>query len=147
MNFQLRLNLSSDPRFLCVVRALLTELGDICGLRSEECLEITLAVDEALANVIRHAYGNRRDGAIEFECVLKHGQLEFTLVDWGEPPDPAKICRPVEDFALSGRGTHLIRAGMDEVLYSRLASGNQLRLIKRLPAPTPGTDARVSETE
>jgi anti-sigma regulatory factor (Ser/Thr protein kinase) len=94
-----------------------------------------LAVDEALANVIRHAYKNRRDQAIEFECLVNDQQMEFTLLDQGEPPDLKRICAgPLDDIALSGRGTHLIKAVMDEVSYTQVAAGNQLKLVKRLHA-------------
>jgi anti-sigma regulatory factor (Ser/Thr protein kinase) len=131
---QLRLAFPSDPRFLSLVRAAVGELGGIFGLSNEESIEVTLAVDEALANVIRHAYKNCYDREIEFECSVDEEQMEFTLLDHGEPPDPAKICgKPLDEFALSGRGTHLIKAIMDEMSYQKVSGGNQLKLVKRLP--------------
>ncbi len=134
MTFHLRLALPSHPRFLSVVRAAVGELGVIFRLSNEECLAVTLAVDEALANIIRHAYGNRHDLEIEFECLVNEEQMEFTLLDRGEPPDMAKICgQPLDEHALSGRGTHLIKAVMDVVSYEKVSTGNQLKLIKRLP--------------
>jgi anti-sigma regulatory factor (Ser/Thr protein kinase) len=149
MTFQLKLALPSHPRFLSVVRAAIGELGLIYGLSNEECIEVTLAVDEALANVIRHAYRNRDDQRIEFECFVDEERMEFTLLDQGEPPDPAKICgKPLDDCALSGRGTHLMKAIMDEMSYQRVSRGNQLKLVKRLPggkgAPG-GNDPRKGE--
>ena len=140
MSIHLRLKLPSDPRFLSLVRAAIGELGVIYGWQNDECLEITLAVDEALANIIRHAYGNRHDQEIEFECFVGDEQIEFTLLDRGVPPDPARICKPMDKFALSGRGTHLMKAIMDEVEYTKVPSGNQLKLIKRLPGLKPRED-------
>ncbi len=126
--------MQSHPRFLSVVRAAVGELGVIYGLSNEECIEVTLAVDEALSNVIRHAYGNCYDREIEFECLVDGEQMEFTLLDQGEEPDPARICgKPMDEFALSGRGTHLIKAIMDEMSYQKVSGGNQLKLVKRLP--------------
>ena len=134
MAFHLRLTSPSDPRFLSVVRAVVGELGVIYGLSNEECIEVTLAVDEALANIIRHAYKNCYDREMEFECDVNEEQMEFTLLDHGEPPDPTKICgKPLDEFALSGRGTHLIKAIMDEMSYEKVPRGNQLKLVKRLP--------------
>src|SRR5580704_5908507 len=131
---QLRLAFPSDPRFLSLARAAVGELGGIFGLSSEERIEVTLAVDEALANIIRHAYRNCYDRKIEFECLVDEEQMEFTLLDQGEPPDPEKICgQPLDEFALSGRGTHLIKAIMDEMSYQKVSRGNQLKLVKRLP--------------
>jgi anti-sigma regulatory factor (Ser/Thr protein kinase) len=134
-SFQLRVVMSSDPRFLSVVRAVVGRLGEVYGLTEDSCREVTLAVDEALANVIRHAYKNRHDEEIEFNCQAMADHLEFTLVDRGEPADMARICgRPLDEVSLSGRGTHLIKAAMDEMRYERVPAGNQLRLTKNIPA-------------
>jgi anti-sigma regulatory factor (Ser/Thr protein kinase) len=125
----------SHPRYLPIVRATVDGLVGTYGLSSEECVGVTLAIDEALANVIRHAYKSRYDQTIEFECLVDDQQIEFTLLDQGEAPDPARICAgPMDDVALCGRGTHLIRAVMDEVSYNQVTEGNQLKLVKRLPA-------------
>jgi anti-sigma regulatory factor (Ser/Thr protein kinase) len=141
MNFHLRLSLPSDPRFLALVRAAVDELGAVYGLSEEECCGVTLAVDEALANVIRHAYGGSHDRIIEFECLVDDRQMTFTLLDQGVPPDLARICaQPLDAIALSGRGTHLIKAVMDEVSYTQVAEGNQLKLVKNLPASKPIID-------
>lgn len=131
----------SDPRFLSIVRATVDGLVGTYGLSKEECTGVTLAVDEAMANVIRHAYKNRYDQTIVFECLVNDQQMEFTLLDQGEPPDPDRICaQPLDDIALCGRGTHLIRAVMDEVSYKQVTEGNQLKLVKRLHAPTALAD-------
>jgi anti-sigma regulatory factor (Ser/Thr protein kinase) len=93
-----------------------------------------LAVDEALANVIRHAYKNRHDREIELDCQASSDRLVFRLLDQGEPPDPARICgEPLNDVSLDGRGTHLIRAIMDEMSYKQTQGNNELRLVKILP--------------
>ncbi|HWY58567.1 MAG TPA: ATP-binding protein [Terriglobales bacterium] len=135
MSFHLRVVMSSDPRFLRIVRAAVGELGLVYGLTEDSCRQVTLAIDEALANVIRHAYKNRYDQEIELNCEAGDDYLEFTLVDQGEPADLARICgQPLNDVSLSGRGTHLIKAAMDGMSYERVAQGNQLRLIKHLPA-------------
>ncbi|MGA3317092.1 MAG: ATP-binding protein [Candidatus Korobacteraceae bacterium] len=131
----------SHPRFLPIVRAAVGELGLVYGLPEESSREVTLAVDEALANIIRHAYKNRYDQEIELNCRTGADQMEFTLLDWGEPPDPDRICaQPLDDVSLSGRGTHLIKAIMDEVSYERVRGGNQLKLIKYLPAAKVSVD-------
>jgi anti-sigma regulatory factor (Ser/Thr protein kinase) len=134
MSVHLKLDMPSHPRFLSVVRAAIDELSMTVGLPKEECNAVILAVDEALANIIRHAYKNRYDQRVEFDCLVSEEQMEFTLLDHGEPPDPARICaQPVDELALSGRGTHLIKAIMDKVSYQQVSEGNQLKLIKRLP--------------
>src|ERR1043166_3751789 len=127
MHFLVKFLVPSHPRYLAVVRAAIEELGSVYGLPEEECRGITLAVDEALANVIRHAYRGDCDQAIELNCQALTDRLEFTVLDQGEPPDPARLrAHPLDDVALGGRGTHIIRTIMDEVCYERVPRGNQL---------------------
>ena len=138
MNLHLTLDMPSHPCFLSVVRSAVGELSGICDLSTEECTAVTLAVDEALANIIRHAYKGRYDKKIKFDCLVDEEQMVFTLLDQGEPPDMRNICaESADELALSGRGTHLIKAIMDEVSYKRVPEGNQLTLIKRLPSVGP----------
>ncbi len=71
------------------------------GLSEESCRGITLAVDEALANIIRHAYKSRYDQEIEVNCRTVEDELEFTFLDGGEPADPARICgQPMDEVSL-----------------------------------------------
>ena len=124
----------SDPRLLSVVRSSVSELAALCGFEDEQCRSIALAVDEALSNVIRHSYKNRCDQEIELNCQEHGGSLEFSLIDRGEAADPSRFCaQPLDEIALGGRGTHLIRQIMDEVCYERLPEGNRLSLKKYLP--------------
>jgi anti-sigma regulatory factor (Ser/Thr protein kinase) len=134
MDFHLKLVLPSDPRFLSIARFAVSEVCAISGLSEESCQRVTLAVDEALANVIRHAYKNRNDREIELDCQMGADRIVFKLLDQGEPPDPARICgQPLNEVSLSGRGTHLIKAIMDEMSYKQTPGKNELTLVKILP--------------
>ena len=134
MDVRLTFVIPSQPRFLSVVRATVAELGATYGLSEPECCNVTLAVDEALANIIRHAYHGEPDQPIEVTCTASAGGFEFTMLDHGQPFDPGRIqAQPPDENALGGRGTHLIRMIMDEAIYDRIATGNRLRLRKRIP--------------
>src|SRR5271169_2374416 len=97
MNFHLRIMMSSNPRHLSIVRAAVDQIGMVYGLTEASCQGVTLAVDEAVANVIRHAYKNRHDQEIELNCQAGDDHLEFTLFDSGEPADPDRICAKILD--------------------------------------------------
>src|SRR5271156_6882387 len=145
MSFHLKLIMPSDPRVLPVVRAAVGELAAVCGLPEETRQGITLAVDEALANVIRHAYKNRHDQEMELDCRVESDRIEFTFLDCGEAPDPDRICgKPLDDVTPGGRGTHLMRAIMDEMSYEQVPGKNQLTLVKRIPAPAVDAASKVS---
>lgn len=132
LKFQMKL--ASDPRLLAVVRGTVAQLAESLGFEASQCRKITLAVDEALSNVIRHAYKNECNHEIELNFEAGEDCLELTFIDRGEPADPARICsQPLNEVALGGRGTHLIRQIMDEVRYERLTGHNRLLLKKHMP--------------
>ena len=133
LKFEMRL--TSDPRLLVVVRSTVAQLAATLGFEDAQCRKITLAIDEALSNVMRHAYKNECNHMIELDCQAQADGLEFIFIDRGEPADPARICAQplVDKVGLGGRGTHLIRQIMDEVSYERLPDYNRLRLKKYMP--------------
>ena len=125
--------MASDVRYLPVVRGAVGALTAAIGWDEAECRAIVLALDEAIANIIRHAYHGRSDGPIELQCRESPDGLEISLLDSGEPPDLAKICaREVGCDQPGGLGTHIIRDVMDSVSYQRTESGNRFLASKRL---------------
>ena len=133
MRLFLKLELQSDPRVLSVVRSAVQQFASVLGFSEGDCNAITLAVDEALTNVIRHAYQNRHDQPIGLVCEGRDAGAEFILTDCGIAADPANFCsRPLGEVRGGGLGTHIIAKVMDQVSYERSAEGNRLRLFKSL---------------
>lgn len=133
MSFSLKLELPSDPRLLSVVRSTVQQLATVAGFSAEECRSITVAVDEALTNIIRHAYQDRHDQMIDLVCQRHDDGLEFVLTDHGQPVALGKLrSQPLGELRPGGLGTHIIQQVMDHVQYERLPDGNRLRLIKYL---------------
>ncbi len=134
---RIRFDMPSDPRYLPVVRGAIAPLAAAVGWDECDCRAITLAVDEALTNVIRHAYHSSPDGLIELECRESGDGLEFTLIDTGEPPDKAKLCaRELGCDQPGGLGTHIIRKVMDSVSYEVSGEGNRFvakKTLRRTP--------------
>ena len=135
---------------LCVVRNALGQLAATLGFSEPECHAVVLAVDEALTNIIRHAYLGDAERPIEASFrrirVLRDGKpedaLEILLEDRGVTANPKKMCgRALEDVRPGGLGLHFIRKCMDTVEFSRKWGRNQLRLVKilnvRHPRKTP----------
>jgi anti-sigma regulatory factor (Ser/Thr protein kinase) len=126
----------SDPRYLPVVRGVIGPLAAAIGWDESECGAITLAVDEALANIIRHAYHNRADGLIELECRESANGLEIALLDKGDAADQSKICaRELGCDQPGGLGTHIIKKVMDTVSYEVSPEGNRFvasKLLRRM---------------
>jgi len=139
----LRLELPSNPEILCVVRSAMMRLTAELGFPAAECEALTRAVDEALANIIRHAYGGRPGEPIELLCYriqtrtggkLRAG-LEIVLVDRGAAADRKKLCgRSLDDVRPGGLGLHFIQNAVDVMQYTRETRKNRLRLVKYLPS-------------
>jgi anti-sigma regulatory factor (Ser/Thr protein kinase) len=123
----------SQARCLPIVRATVQQLAAMVGWNETESRCITMAVDEALTNVIRHAYHGRSDARIELHCHACEDQLEIRIRDTGDPPDRSQICaREVGCGRIGGLGTHIIRDVMDIVSYESGWDGNWFTAIKRL---------------
>jgi serine/threonine-protein kinase RsbW len=137
MGFEVSFAMASDARYLPVVRGAVGALSATIGRDEAECRAIVLALDEAIANIIRHAYHGRSDGLIELECRESADGLEVSMLDSGEPPDASRICaREVGGDQPGGLGTHIIRDVMDWVSYQRTESGNRFLAVKRLRRTT-----------
>lgn len=100
---------------------------------------VELALVEACANVVRHAYGED-GGTVEMRVALAPGCLvRFQVVDWGQPFDPPERWGLPDEHSTSGRGLFLIHTLMDRVHYGRLGGANVLTLEKRWEDVHAGT--------
>ena len=102
------------------------------GCRAEVLFAVRLALEEALANAIKH--GNRYDRAKTITVSAEVGAEEtaITVADEGPGFDPRHLPDPRADENLEkpgGRGIMLMRAYMDEVAFNE--RGNEVRMIKR----------------
>jgi len=133
---RVELRISSDPRWLRMARRLVEEFSRQAGFDEHGRQEIIIGVDEALSNVMRHAYRGETSGPISLICEAEDGRLEVVLKDQGQAFAPGSASLDLPDPArLSGRGSFLIHSTMDEVEYRRAGEDNLMRLRKYLKEP------------
>jgi anti-sigma regulatory factor (Ser/Thr protein kinase) len=139
----IEIRITSNPRFLIIVRAMVGQLCEVVECSKEEQRKIVLAVDEACANIIKHTYHFDENQPIEIVCKGNEKRLEIVLKDWGPPIDIERVQpRDLEVVKPGGLGTHFIRSIMDEVDFSHEEGcGNVLRMVKHLR--TPGSEEGV----
>jgi len=149
----LKLELKSNPEALCLVRATVERAAEVLHFQDVEARAIVRSVDEALANVMRHAYGGRPGLPIEMSCrrleqggqKAVQGGIEIVLADRGKSVKHAALKgRSFDEIRPGGLGLHFIRQSMDEVEFSRKKGKNLLRMVKYL---SPSTQAASSEGE
>jgi anti-sigma regulatory factor (Ser/Thr protein kinase) len=154
---QVKLELFSQPRYLAAARALVGCVAQRLGFNEIQCGQISLAVDEALCNVITHGYGRRPDGRMWLYIWPLDGHppgLKVVIEDLARQVDPSKIQpRHLDDIRPGGLGVHIIREVMDEVHYERREGpGMRLTMIKlrREPAetrPEPSAESMQEQVE
>ena len=104
------------------------------GLSEDATLQIALAVEEAVSNVINHAFAGLPPPYVTTVRLNIAEQLvSVEIVDNGHPFDPTKAPDPDVSASLEGRspgglGIHLIRGMMDRISYRRSDDTNVLRL-------------------
>jgi anti-sigma regulatory factor (Ser/Thr protein kinase) len=127
--------LTSHPKFLPLIRAVVQEGAALAGFDSAGTQEILLAVTEAVANVIRHAYNGETDHRIDFELAVEDRAFRLDIIDYASFIDPARIAsRPLDEVRPGGLGVHLIKTTMDDVRYQKNAhGGTTLTLVKNAP--------------
>lgn len=133
MGDEIEIKFSSNPRWLGPVRALLEGFANQAGFGSRDSHEITVAVGEALTNVMRHSYKGDATKTVQLLCALRDGAMAVEIRDQGEPFDESKLVpQPPEELRPGGRGIYLIRSVMDEVEYCREGKANLVRMKKFL---------------
>lgn len=109
------------------MRALLPQLG----WSEKQVGEWILVLDEALTNVIRHAYAGV-SGEILVELSDTAEETQFLIEDHGKIFDPTQLPSPqLPKETPGGLGVHLIRSLTDRFEYdTSFRGGNRIRLIR-----------------
>ena len=130
------IEIPSDLGELARARAFVWEFcqGIAGGALSEDGTEkLDLAVNEALSNIINHAYRGRTDQRILIGAEAWPDCVILRLHHLGEPFDPSAVPPPVFNGSReNGFGVYMIRQLVDEVRYLRDERGrNCVLLVKQ----------------
>ena len=132
------LQVPSSTENLALIREFVTTVGAQAGLAESEIAKLELAVDEACANVIEHAYGHDASKEMIVRANFDGDSITFEIVDTGKGFDPSQIQQEELESLIAkrkdgGLGMRLIKTLMDEVQYE-IGPGqkNELRMTKRI---------------
>jgi serine/threonine-protein kinase RsbW len=135
------LKLRSDPAEIAEVRRAVENLGKTAGLEEQAVAEVGLCVNEALANVMRHAYGGAKDRPIVVSSYCQDGSLVVTIRDWGNGVNPATLPpKPFDPLEPGGLGLICLRRMMNQVTYVPQGDGMLLVMTKENPKFRRGSD-------
>jgi serine/threonine-protein kinase RsbW len=127
-----RLTIPARPEFVCVPRRALEELAEARGLPPELLADLKLALTEACANAVTHAYGGG-EGTIEVVFELLADRIAFEVADAG--PGFDGTAPPAGEPRDGGLGLTIIRALADELELGGRGEpgGARVRFVKLLP--------------
>ncbi|HLF19535.1 MAG TPA: ATP-binding protein [Bacteroidota bacterium] len=123
---------------LSEVREFISEAAGAFGFSDEDIANISLAVDEACTNIIKHAYQNAPDKEIEISVIRSKKNFEVRIVDFGRQFNPKEIKVPdlrqnLAHHRRGGLGVYLMKRLMDKVEYNFMpGKHNEVRLVKYL---------------
>lgn len=129
---ELRLRMTSDPANLASVRREVEAFTAACGFPDPARGEIVLVVNEALANITRHAYGGAHDRPVELVATFEHGLLRITLRDWGCGEAPARRAVDHDPLQPGGVGLICLHRLMDTIRFTPQSDGMLLTMERRL---------------
>lgn len=132
--------MSSAVTNLAQIADFVSERARSVGLDEEQVFEVQMAVDEACANAMEHAYGGRSDGQVHVCCYSSNDEFVVRVTDFGKPFDPERVPQPqidapLEEREIGGLGLFFMRRLMDRVEIRSSQTGNQVLLAKHRKTP------------
>lgn len=137
------LHVPSSTENLALIREFVTSIGKQSGMESAEVAQLELAVDEACANVIEHAYGHDTSKEVIVRATFDDETLRIDVEDTGRgfDPDsvqPEELERLIQNRKTGGLGMRLMKKIMDEVHYEiEPGKKNELHMLKRIRKQKP----------
>ncbi len=132
------LQVPSSTENLSLFREFVGSAAQQAGFDSSEIAKLELAVDEACANVIEHAYGHDANKEVIIRARLDDETLSIDVEDTGRGFDPNSVNQEELDQLVNkrrsgGLGMRLMKTLMDEVHYEiEPGKKNELHMVKKL---------------
>jgi len=132
---QWAVTLSNDVQEIPLLNKFVDEVCEFNGLDEMATMQMNLALEEAVVNVMSYAYPEGTKGDVDIKARSDDSRIEFVITDGGKPFDPTTrgevdTSLPAEQRRIGGLGIHLVRHLMDTISYQRVNDHNVLTLVK-----------------
>ena len=129
--------LPNDTQEVPRLNAFVEEVCQTVGFDEIVTMQIKVAVEEAVVNVMKYAYPPGQHGDVTLEAASNDVRLKFTIIDSGKPFDPTvqsevDTTLSAKERKIGGLGIHIMRQNMDSINYERLDNLNVLTLRKKI---------------
>jgi len=129
--------LPNDTQEVPRLNAFVEEVCQTVGFNEIVTMQVKVAVEEAVVNVMKYAYPTGQRGDVTIEAASNDVRLKFTIIDSGKPFDPtvqAEVDTTLSatERNIGGLGIHIMRQNMDSINYERMDNLNVLTLRKKI---------------
>jgi len=137
VRLQRSITLPNDVKETPRIAELVETVCETAGLDSTSTLQMNLAIEEAVVNVMNYAYPMGTIGTVSIKASLSDQAITFVISDSGTPFDPtakseADTTLSAEERPIGGLGIHLVRQLMDSINYEYTDGYNVLTLTKKI---------------
>ncbi len=136
-SFRKVLNLKNNINQISLLAVFMEEIGTELNLHQDLALNLNLALEELVVNIIQYGYPIGIEDIISIKATKENNWLTFTIQDAGIEFDPTAV--PETDTSLSldkreigGLGIFLVKNIMDKIEYKRINNNNILILKKEI---------------
>ena len=131
------ITLSNDIDEVPKLAVFVDEVCEETGIDMHIVMQLNLAIEEAVVNVMNYAYPAGTSGNVCIDIDTNEELLTVVITDSGTPFEKKKkkevdITLSAEERPIGGLGIHLVRQLMDSVDYERIDGKNVLTLTKKL---------------
>jgi serine/threonine-protein kinase RsbW len=132
-----RLTIPSQTRYLNLVTGMAKRASMVAGMDDATSAKISIAVDEAVTNVIVHAYQGEGDHWVDIELLFLPQSLEVHIHHTGRGLKANEVVMPdpheyVKHPRKGGLGLLLMSRFMDEIRFTETGEGSECTMIKRV---------------
>ncbi len=130
------LHVPADLVYLAAIQAFINELARLAEFSQKDITFFSVAVEEAVTNVVKHAFLPDQEEHFDVICELTPIEFKVIIRDKGLPFDPNRV----EDFSAeqsldgndqAGLGFRLMKGSVDKLSFHNLGfGGKEVQLIK-----------------
>ena len=131
------LDITSDMSNLARVAEFVADAARKTKISPRQSDDIQMAVDEAVTNVMEHAYAGRTNGHISIQLEIDAKAILVEIRDQGRTFNAKKVKKPdvnspLSERSIGGLGIFFMKKLMDKVEFTHDESGNITRMFKKL---------------
>jgi serine/threonine-protein kinase RsbW len=147
-NESIQMTFPNKVSYSFMVQTFIREIAKAAGFAGDELMQIDIAVEESVSNVMVHA-SDEGNPTFDIICEKIPGGIRIRLKEMGIPFDPEQIkkfeiTKNLDTIPTTGLGIYLIQKMMDDLSFRNLGMhGKETVMVKYLP----GAARQQSEAE